>query len=259
MSNNNVGAGILVLGELSRIENNAARETADAKAESTAQWYRAANAERKTKEITFSAKSQIHGLRARIEAHVQTEDMLIAALKEENPSHPLADRDAVNMIFEEKRNATPFDPKIIKRTYPDGVIPEGVIPDVGGRPGVIAGEPGYPDPVRNYDAILKAFKLDEETVNDPEALRACVSKQEKHVQELKDRLAADDKKGFFTSLNKEKRKDLENHSGWSISYLNQLNTLLANANEYQDNLIKAEQKKAREDVVRAKLKGMGML
>lgn len=262
MSNNNVGAGILVLGELSHIENNARRATEAANSAATSAMYGEAIAERKTKEITFAAKSQIHAFRAAMDAHEMTEDQLIAALKEENPNHPLADRDAVDVIFEENRISKLHDAKTIKRTYPDGVIPEGSIRQKSnGRDMLcpIGGEPAFPNPVRNYDKILESFKLTKETVNDPEVMRDCVSKQEKYAQGLKDKLAADDKKGFFTSLNKEKRKDLENSSAWADSYLSQLNTLLVNASEYKDKQLEAEQKKEREDAARARLKGLGML
>ena len=251
---NNAGAGILVMGELSRIENNASREIGAATASATAAGYRAATAELILARITFAAKSQIHGLRATIDAREITEDALIAALKAENPNHPLADRDAVDAIFQEKRKETLFAKKTIKRTYPDGLIPEGSMPDVDGRPGIVIGEPGYPNPVKLYDDILKDFKLDEDTVKDPEVMQDCVSRQEKYVQKLKDQLSADDKKGFFTSLNKEKRRDLERSSTGSTDWLNQLNTLLEIAVGHKDAVAQAEQKKVREEAARGRLK-----
>ena len=259
MSNNNVGAGILVMGELSRIENNASREIGAATASATAAGYRAATAELILARITFAAKSQIHWLRARNNAHKLTEDQLIAALKAENPSHPLADRDAVDVIFEENRQSSLYDLKTIKRTYPDGLIPDGSMPDVDGHPGVVDGEPGLPSPVKEYDDILKHFKLDEDTVKDPEVMQDCVSRQEKYVQDMKDQLSADDKKGFFTSLNKEKRRDLERGSTGSIDWLNQLNTLLEIAVGHKDAVAQAEQKKVREEAARGRLKGMGLV
>ena len=251
---NNAGAGILVMGELSRIENNASREISAATASATAAGYRAASAKLDLERITFAAKSQIHGLRARNNAHELTEDQLIAALKAENPSHPLADRDAVDVIFEENRQSSLYDLKTIKRTYPDGLIPDGSMPDVDGHPGVVDGEPGLPSPVKEYDDILKHFKLDEDTVKDPEVMQGCVARQVKYVQELKDNLSADDKKGFFTSLNKEKRRDLENGSTGSIDWLNQLNTLLEIAVGHKDAVAQAEQKKIREEAARGRLK-----
>jgi hypothetical protein len=259
MSNNNVGAGILVLGELSHIENNARRATEAANSAASSARIGEALAQRETEQITRAAKSQIHNLRAWHTAHLQTEDQLIAALKEESPNHPLADRDVVDVITQERRLVALFDRETIKRTFPDGVLPEGMTPDFNGSPTVIAGEPGYPKPVKDYDLLVKSFKLTEETVNDPEVMRACVSRHEKFAQGLKDKLAADDKKGFFTSLNKEKRKELENSSAWADSYLIQLNTLLVNASEYKDKQLEAEQKQAREDAARGRLKGLGMV
>ena len=221
--------------------------------------YGEAIAKRETEQITRAAKSQIHNLRAWHTAHLQTEDQLIAALKEESPNHPLADRDVVDVITQERRLVALFDRETIKRTFPDGVLPEGMTPDFNGSPTVIAGEPGYPKPVPRYDFILEGFKLTDETVNDPAVMRGCVESQGRYVQELRDKLAADDKKGFFTSLNKEKRKDLENESGRATDLLIQLNTLLVNALEYKDKQLEAEQKQAREDAARGRLKGLGML
>ena len=71
---------------------------------------------------------------------------------------------------------------------------------------------------------------------------------------MKDQLSADDKKGFFTSLNKEKRSDLESSSRASLDYLSQLNTLLEIAVGHKDAVAQAEQKKVREEAARGRLK-----
>ena len=244
------------MGELSRIENNASREISAATASATAAGYRASTAELKLERVMFAGKSQIHGLRASIASHVLAEDVLIAALKAENPSHPLADRDVFDVLVSNNDRVTTFDPKIIRRTWPDGVIPEGAAPEVDGQIGIRLGEPGYPKPVKWYDKILESFKLDKDTVKDPEVMQACVARHEKYVQELKDKLSADDKKGFFTSLNKEKRSDLESSSRASLDYLNQLNTLLEIAVGHKDAVAQAEQKKVREEAARGRLKGL---
>ena len=258
MSNNNVGAGILVMGELSRIENNASREIGAANLAASTASYEAANARLDLERITFAAKSQIHGLKTNVQAHIQTEDELIAALKAENPNHPLADRDAVDVLYGERKIAASLDPSLIKKTYPSGVLPEEIMLP-SGEVGMIGGEPGYPNPVKDYDNILKYFELDKDTVKDPEVMQGCVSRQEKYVQKLKDQLSADDKKGFFTSLNKEKRGSLERSSTASIGWLNQLNTLLEIAVGHKDAVAQAEQKKVREEAARGRLKGMGLV
>ena len=80
----------------------------------------------------FAAKSQIHGFRASLAARRFAEDQLIAALKAENADHPLASREAIEAIARENAPKALLDPEVIKKTYPDGVLPKGaVIPPTG--------------------------------------------------------------------------------------------------------------------------------
>jgi hypothetical protein len=114
------GLGILALGELSRVENEARRRSADAAMASI----------RESKEVlnyVFRAKSHVHGLRAAIYGHRIAEDKLIEALKLENANHPLASREAVEAIAKEEGTAALFNPEVIKKTYPDGKLPEGAV------------------------------------------------------------------------------------------------------------------------------------
>ena len=101
---------------------------------------------------------------------------------------------------------------------------------------------------------LGANLISTDDTSHPEIIQACVARHEKYVQKLKDQLSADDKKGFFTSLNKEKRSDLERSSTYSIDWLNQLNTLLEIAVGHKDAVAQAEQKKVREEAARGRLK-----
>jgi hypothetical protein len=75
----------------------------------------------------FRAESQIHGFRAGLAARKLAEDRLIAALKAENANHPLASREAIEAIVQENAPKVLHDPEIIKKTYPDGVLPEGAV------------------------------------------------------------------------------------------------------------------------------------
>ncbi len=84
------------------------------------------------KKYVFAAKSQIHGFRASLAARRFAEDQLIAALKAENADHPLASREAIEAIARENVPKALLDPEVIKKTYPDGVLPKGaVIPPTG--------------------------------------------------------------------------------------------------------------------------------
>ncbi len=79
------------------------------------------------KKYVFAAKSQIHGFRASLAARRFAEDQLIAALKAENADHPLASREAIEAIARENVPKALLDPEVIKKTYPDGVLPEGAV------------------------------------------------------------------------------------------------------------------------------------
>lgn len=79
------------------------------------------------KKYVFAAKSHVHGLRAYLHGRKLTEDQLIEALKAENANHPLASREAVDALDEANRIKSLTDHEIIKKTYPDGVLPKGAI------------------------------------------------------------------------------------------------------------------------------------
>ena len=114
------GLGYLALGELNRSEKANGRSVASA-------------LDHQDKiieghmQFVFRAKSQVHGFRAGLYAHRATEDELIAALKEENANHPLASREAVDAAVKDKHAKALVNPEIIKKTYPDGKLPEGAI------------------------------------------------------------------------------------------------------------------------------------
>jgi hypothetical protein len=76
--------------------------------------------------MLFLAKGQVHGYRSGIKGHRLVEKDLIAALKAENANHPLASEEAVEALINEYANAAIIDPEVIKKTYPDGILPEGV-------------------------------------------------------------------------------------------------------------------------------------
>lgn len=256
MSKTNVGASILAMGELSRIENQARDSAASAAASNTAAihagWGETV-AKRATATITFAAKSQIHGMRARIESHILAENELISALRTVCPNHPLVDRDVVNEIVERGISVTRLDPEVIKRTYPSGVIPDGAMPEVAGMPGVVGvvnGEPAFPAKSWEWQGMMSAFKFTEETVNDPAVVQACIDRQSKYVEQLINDIAADDKKSFFTSLSKDKREALEVESKASIRQLGQLNIALPAAQEF---IKEQKEEKVRRDVAKAKL------
>lgn len=78
-------------------------------------------------QYVFRAKSHVHGLRANIFARKIAEDRLIAALKAENANHPLASKEAVEALVDENMRKELLDPEVVKRTYPDGVLPEGAV------------------------------------------------------------------------------------------------------------------------------------
>lgn len=122
-----VGMGIFVLGELQLADN----KRRDAISHEFSSNY-AAN--ELCKEIVengnryiFRAKGQVHGLRAAIYGHLIAEDNLIAALKAENANHPLASREAVDMAVKDERLKALSNSEVIRKTYPDGILPKGAV------------------------------------------------------------------------------------------------------------------------------------
>lgn len=78
-------------------------------------------------DFVFRVKGQVHGLRSALHGRRVVEDDLIAALKAENANHPLASREAVEEAVLDARAAALLNPEVIKKTYPDGILPKGVI------------------------------------------------------------------------------------------------------------------------------------
>ena len=125
----NIGTNILGLAMLDRATSDARQ----AKESSLYYAREAGAAEGKLRAWKRTARSHVHLLRAFSAAHKMTEDQLIAALKAENANHPLASREAVDAAVDQANFQTIIDPEIIKRTYPDGKLPEGTYtPDGGG-------------------------------------------------------------------------------------------------------------------------------
>lgn len=124
----NIGTNILGLAMLDRATSDARQ----AKESSLYYAREAGEAEGKLRAWKRAAKSHVHSLRAFSAAHKMTEDQLIAALKAENANHPLASREAVDAAIDQANFQTIIDPEIIKRTYPDGKLPEGTYTPAGG-------------------------------------------------------------------------------------------------------------------------------
>lgn len=124
----NIGTNILGLAMLDRAASDAAQ------AKSNALYYAEKSGEAEGKLLAWkrTARSHVHSLRAFSAAHKMTEDQLIAALKAENANHPLASREAVDAAIDQANFQTIIDPEIIKRTYPDGKLPEGTYTPAGG-------------------------------------------------------------------------------------------------------------------------------
>jgi len=216
MSSNVGGVGLLALGEISRTENQARRVIDDANQRLEDAWEERTAAIAEKNQLVFAAKSQIHGLRARIEGHVLTENELIAALKAEKPDHPLASRAAADALFDKCRMKTPYDPEVIIRTYPDGIVPEGAILIVDGKPGVVDGQPAYPEPTpeeqrawQEHSAMLSAAGLDGYTILDPARVTLAIAAMQEAATKIEQRLAKDNNKGFFGSMKKADRAEVE--------------------------------------------------
>lgn len=114
------GASVVALAHASNVRSQIAYDRGAAAGEAIAQNIA-------HKEYVFRAKSHVHGLRAEKQAHQRVEDQLIAALKAENANHPLASSEAVNTALDREFIKALTDPEVIKRTYPDGRLPEGAI------------------------------------------------------------------------------------------------------------------------------------
>lgn len=125
----NIGLGYLALAELSRMENKAQGERIAGSGLGD-RW--AAHHDK----FVFKATSQVHGLRSCIHGHKMAEDQLIAALKLENASHPLASREAVDAILDIEMPKALYNPDVIKKTFPDGVLLPGIVspPDLVHQP-----------------------------------------------------------------------------------------------------------------------------
>lgn len=125
-----MSTGDFILG--AALYDRAASDAAQAKSNALYYAEKSGEAEGKLRAWKRAAKSHVHSLRAFSAAHKMTEDQLIAALKAENANHPLASREAVDAAVDQANFQTIIDPEIIKRTYPDGKLPEGTYTPAGG-------------------------------------------------------------------------------------------------------------------------------
>jgi imidazolonepropionase-like amidohydrolase len=116
MNSEMAGLSILAAGKVHRL--NSDMRDIEKKSRSEAEAY---------KNFIFKATGHVHGLRAINHARQVTEDQLIAALKAENANHPLASKEAVEAAVEDARVKALMNPDVIKRTYKDGKLPDGVV------------------------------------------------------------------------------------------------------------------------------------
>lgn len=226
------GAALYALGEVARAQNEANRAH-DAATDRVA----AARAQRDEaieygNQLAFTALSQIHGFRAQIQARRWVADELIAALHAENPGHPLAHREVIEALFDQIRLKAMADESVIRKTFPDGVVPEGaILRGSDGSPAVIGGFPGYADPEARKAAMSAAGLSD---MTDQAAVKAAILNFGKQVASMKAALDEDDKKGFFGRMNKKNRAESEEEYQALAGHLKALERALVDAILYQE-------------------------
>lgn len=226
------GAALYALGEVARAQNEANRAH-DAATDRVA----AARAQRDeaieySNQLAFTALSQIHGFRAQIQARRWVADELIAALHAENPGHPLAHREVIEALFDKIRDKAMFDESVIRKTYPDGVVPEGaILRSSGGSPAVIGGFPGYADPEARK-AALSAAGL--KNLTDRAAIKAAIADIRGQAASLKAELDEDETKGFFGRMNKKNRAESEEDYQTVVGHLKALERALVDAILYHE-------------------------
>lgn len=265
MSNRSVGMGTaaLVLGELQRSDREArhaydAANNAMEHAQSESD--RANRAEANYKQLLFSAQSQVHGFRARIEAHICIENQVIAALQVADPNNPLCDREVVEYLVDTKRDELMYSKEVLQKTYLEGVAPEGSIPLVNGGPGVKGGLPANPSSAAKraerlaLTAAMAAHNLSFEQVFDPVIVAAAIERQQARATELKDVLDRDATKSFFTSMGKKKRSEVEGDYKTALIHLGALEKAFVDAMQFVEDMKVREEKRVR---VEAKLKKLG--
>ena len=92
-----------------------------------ASWKRAyKELEQNYDEFVFRARNDLHQRQAALQAHRGIEAALLAALAELDPNHSLLPDEATDKIFFEKLEEALYDPKIIKKTFPSGNLPDGI-------------------------------------------------------------------------------------------------------------------------------------
>ncbi len=109
----NAGEAILALGMHKRLED----DFKDALRAKDQQYNR----------YKFIAKSHVHSARSELAARRIVEDKLISALKAENANHPLASKEAVEAAVDDEWAKQLVNPEVIKRTFPDGKLPDGTV------------------------------------------------------------------------------------------------------------------------------------
>jgi hypothetical protein len=215
-------------------------------------------------DLTFTAKSQIHSLRTTVGAHELVEDELIAVIKDLEPDHPLADKDVVVAMVMMKRNLSGVDPVVIKRTYPDGKIPEGAVVMVGDMRICDGGEPAYPwQPGEEAafiarKALLDAFEVDAATADTVVGSESLLSRVQARIASIERNLEEDSKKGFFSSMSKKSRAGVVEDLARFNVYLGTAKVVVTDAHKKVETDEKAEIVKAKVERALAKLGKMAM-
>jgi hypothetical protein len=227
-------------------------EANEARQEAQTESARADRAEKELARITSNAQSQIHILRARIEAHVRVENQLIDALKVDKPDHPMADREVVDALHDQHIRATAFDKEVIQTTWLSGVAPDGaILLGEYGRPYSKGGMPAYPMSKEEHAyrralaEAMQVHKLSFSDIHFPEKITAVIPAQQSKVAESNEVLDRDDKKRFFTNMNKKNREEAEADYRVAESQLAALNKALDEAREYVERTQLDAEKKAR--------------
>ena len=82
-----------------------------------------ASLERALESTIKAGRSQVHVMRAREQAHYQIENMLRDEIGKLYQNNPLADKEKVTGIFAEKTLEWLRNDELVRRTYPNGIIP----------------------------------------------------------------------------------------------------------------------------------------
>jgi len=244
---------MLVMGELSRIENSANRDLAKATTAASHARLDAWSAQSELQDLDFSAKSQIHMFRSKIDARDKVMSVLIDSLSNENPGHPLADPEVVAILIGRIEHQSAVAPDVIKQTYPTGELPADAVrikPD--GSLSSIQGQPAFADPSPEQQsvniaefAMQKECGLSDRDLLDPGLIDQALTKMSDVVEQLKTIITEDDQKGFFGKLNKKARAAHEEQLRTATGHLAELEKALPIAQRYVANTEAANEKLGR--------------